>query len=1759
MTNQQQQSLQDRQSEQDRKDRRQQDRLSRQQAERLLEAGAVLAPGAVRDAGRPDSAVDVLTARTYQHPALDGRQVVRLVPGALGPAEDLALDFLGLLPVAQAVEVGQVRQEALGFPAWALVHDPANGHHALALVKEMERLARLAKSKPGHAKDGFDELAVRLGRAVPHFLPTFCEQAGRIFLELGNQTYAGMFFGKAREAERVHRLTVDEERLRAVFLEFALGGALTVKALRQYVKELAGRLDAGTAWARFCQLCAERSAAGMAPYAGIVEDARSLIKAAGLDRAEAERELLAELIGSAAVNRAPATFWQSWRGPLVELARAEASVRARLLEILPTPPGTQNNTAAEDAWVELLVEAGADRILTEYQLSDTERLLTSTGADPAARWLQRWAAHLGRGWRGQVHSGPTLDLAARMAPRLRAEGEPVDLLGDPRRRQGLDLNLLDLLLAEGVPVADPPAEFSLNLRGWLQYGGQGRRDLVAVAADARFRPILKAATAGSWQAGWESVEGDGKPVLTELFREWADDRAEELLAARGLAGARGLLSLLSALRPAVMAANPRAAERIASLDVPALLARTLRAGILDELAWPALEDGLRRLGVEEGESPGVLPGQVRPGGAVLLQEAWPALILYRDGKVVVVGPQQVLMEHELRIPDLYDKGYGPRLRYVDGELLVIWWHDGAQRAYWSGRPAEVFTLTGEVVTGRYWRDTSIGTASVPLPGGGRATGDRALHAGDTVLPPSRPVLADGTGYWTVRNVAGRSVTVEYDPATGATGRASLPPHAAPAAEQGGHPHAAGCSLLPMQPGLEQSPLGTDGKVLGHWLRLTDRQLTAGGTDGRTVTLRRPAGGLGVFPLGRLALPEGAQVLLLNDQGKLVLCAPGDGARDAGSGGGDGNGEGSSADYLASVEPGGHGHLHAAGTAVVPPAEYWHALRPRDERGSRLLRAVSDRQAAELFDAAWPVDEGEEAGQDRGWLIVHGVRRRNAGARATAAVPLDAVRRILPELDHPLLRAGVAGLARLATDTAVRAARYAAQPEAEPAAAAAPVPAPYQPQHGRDHELRDALDLLSVDNNGFGPGWGEHQSWHVLANLRAVAARLAAPAPAAPPAGGWAADPEPVTLHEASRSYGWISLLGRMAPVAFTAAAPLRTPQERASLSLLLAALTQGWFADRGAELRQVTLSEPLTSSAATGWRETHAKRVGEVLRHGDRTVVVIACLHHQGSRAHWLALDHDPSREFRAVADLTLVEERSLAEPPSVGPVAFDAAWFARFLALLQQYGGLPWRPESAEAFADATGIGRTRAALILAGAPMGGWQRTFLTPEQLTMLGLKSNEATEVRSWLRMRTTEDLDRLRSALLAVEPARLWSEGAAVAPAAELWLRRYGGRTVTVSDPARAAAEGASVKVIEELLNPADTAWLSRTTRQRIRQVDRHSSTYHLLTAEDPEAVPGRTQVVTAVRALRWLAYRLPYGDPLRPLLPLAHQALRDRLADPALLLDLDLGSTGSKNEPVASLLRARFGLPEQGGADADGLLACGPAIVLGDNRDHETPYLRTAGLTGPEDPLLDLLAGLTSGYAFGHELPGLRAVLGEELGRLVAEGSAAGEPAGWAQDPRRSAPAVVAEVTKAYGPAGPGAAALGATAAGLGEDAAVLYLQLLALPDPTDRNLALWTGWKPARLKQARTQLAATELVVEAKRARAGRSLFLPGGWQEAKAPGLPVEVWKAGLYPLSEAAVTLPQLPAGELFAFAWQRVQAGDVPGYEELRTINRRKARR
>ncbi|WP_370666169.1 hypothetical protein [Streptomyces sp. IBSBF 2507] len=1696
-------------------------------ASALLEAGALLPPGS---SDREDA--DILTVRTYTHAALGERSVVRLVPGTLGEAEDLALDFLGLVRDPQTPEVGQVRREALGFPAWALVNDPANGHHALALVKDVERLARQAKSRPGTAKEGFEQLGDRLGRAVPHFLPTFYEQAARIFLQFDNTTYAAAFFGKAREAERVHALAVDEQRQRAVFLEFAFAGALTVKALKQHVKDLAARLDAAEAWAQFRQLAVERCAAGMPPYASLPQDARVLIKAAGLPRVEAECDLVADLVASPAAVRAPASFWTAYRATLGVLAERRPAVRQRLLEIMPA--GLDHSVKSDEFWLDLLAECGADRLLTgEDGATAAGRDATTEAAAgvDAADWLSRWAAHRKRGATVCDSSPATLGLVARMAPGLRADGRPVDLFTG-RRHVGVDISLLDLCAARGVPLTlpAPDAEVHLGLDRWVRDSHPERRDLAAVAADPRLRPLLLRAVGAAGNERRSSRVLDhlaDHPVLSGVLREWLDHAVGELADAVGLPGAHEALNRLSAFRSVAPRVNPEAVARAAKYAAAPLLGRTLRAGILDELGWPALDEALRLLDAETRARKGHGPGTSGDRDTALtVNEAWPCLILSRGPKAVVVGPDRILLEHDLRLPADLDRWQRPQFRYTDGELLVVWWQDGKQRGYWSNRPSEVLTLTGEQIS-HWWRNDDV-APSIPLPDGGRATGGRTLHAGDTVLPASRPVIGDGTSYWRQGRQGRRHVWLEYDPATGSHSRASLPAFLRSGIGDDATLLQDRCEVLPMQPGLEQSPFGTDGAVLGRWVRAEDAAgetlTTAGTPDGRTVTLRSSRRGERITPLGALRLPGGAAPVVARTRRQIALFAPDD-CGDAG--------------VLGRVTPNERGGEFAAGTPFVPPVSCWHALRPRDERASAVLRAFTDEEAADLLrEAGQALAErqaqvsaakaADGADGDRGTepAAADGSTAAGNGPVVPSAeeVVRRAVARALPGLTDKRLLVGVAALVRSTVRVAEAVARFVTPPVEQPKPERKRTEgmfADYRPRHGDDRTLRAAADGLAR----MWGSWGGEDQWTALRQIRAVnhvlsgkpadGARLSDRTRRSALGDGWLSDEYTVPRI----GMIWPGLLGVLRPLAYRVTVPTLPAAEREALLLLFEALAEGPLGAPGDGLREIVLAEPYD-------KHRQQERAGQVLRRDGRTVVVLGCQNVDTARdrVNWLALEHDPAGVFGAVAHFTSETETRHAP-------ALPADTLTAVARLVREKGAAPWQAEAPDALAAATrgGVGPLQATVLLAGQPES------LDADALTTAGLKPRQLDAGNRMLNSLLAADRAALLGALLPDDPAELWTAGPDTGAAGRVWAGRLGA-LVRLPEDLAVTLDGLPVGSAEAMLNPARTPWLSRTTVQRPDENGR-------LVAEDPAAVPHRHTLSGAADTLASLAYALPHGHPLRAALPQGLAALRRRLADPGLLLDLDVGWT-EKGGTTAAELRKAYGLPAAGGADADGSTRIGEAIVLRPwHGDRETVLVRPAGLTGPDDAVVGLLEGLVGAWR-GSGVRALRTLLGDDLARALDAGLDPEAPAGHAQDPAVSVPTLVTEVAAAHG---------------LGEDAAALYLQLLALPDPTDRNCARWTGWRPARLKKARAELAATELVVEAKRPRAGRSLFLPCGWRDLKSPALPVETWKEGLYPVGEGFRAVPPVPVPELFTRAWERVRAQDAPAYEELTTRATRRGRR
>lgn len=181
------------------------------------------------------------------------------------------------------------------------------------------------------------------------------------------------------------------------------------------------------------------------------------------------------------------------------------------------------------------------------------------------------------------------------------------------------------------------------------------------------------------------------------------------------------------------------------------------------------------------------------------------------------------------------------------------------------------------------------------------------------------------------------------------------------------------------------------------------------------------------------------------------------------------------------------------------------------------------------------------------------------------------------------------------------------------------------------------------------------------------------------------------------------------------------------------------------------------------------------------------------------------------------------------------------------------------------------------------------------------------------------------------------------------------------------------------------------------------------------------------------------------------------------------------------------------------------------------------------------------------------AVRGLQEGYFDAVISALRQPSeidGCVFDPRVSAASVVQQVEKSLG---------------LSNAGATYFLQVLCLVDCTDRNVKLWNGWKKRDLDNARAELVASNVVVEGKRSRAGRSVFLPSVWLEASTPNLPMESWKLEYYLVrynskAESIVPWcpPTLPLPELFAQAWKRYEDGDKPAMEELNTKKYRKRR-
>ncbi|MFF1276081.1 hypothetical protein ACFVZC_22200 [Streptomyces marokkonensis] len=656
----------------------------------------------------------------------------------------------------------------------------------------------------------------------------------------------------------------------------------------------------------------------------------------------------------------------------------------------------------------------------------------------------------------------------------------------------------------------------------------------------------------------------------------------------------------------------------------------------------------------------------------------------------------------------------------------------------------------------------------------------------------------------------------------------------------------------------------------------------------------------------------------------------------------------------------------------------------------------------------------------------------------------------------------------------------------------------------DHGVMVALDGL-VDGAGHWSGKGS------LAGIERTGRYLAGTwEPAAP-------DEGPGRAGEGS----WTRFIGRIGAVALRAAVEPTRDERRRRLLALLEIWADSPFVDPRAALRTGLVR------LADGGPEAVRDERGAAVAVG------------------WAA---DGLRTFVGL-------RTGEADPPGLGVIeeATDvprggwgsAEQVRRLLDLVRERGPVPWDPGAVALLRDGTGTGRAAASFALAGMLAVGYL-PHLDDRERKIHGLKVAEAED--GFHECARARPLDRLQLAadVLPEDPAELWEPHGLRAVAeriAHAWRERYGRRTAV---PERTFG---TVIELRPFRLPAARFCAAFTDHASIRGLGSDLDTWirngehgPFLTAGGRDLVDFEDTLRAVVTHLFRVCTELPAGDPVRAGAPGLVRALRDRLNHPGLLLNA--GTLSHTVGHGVADVRDRFGSrPYTGGPDPldvasadDGLTVVVDGVV--DRRgERSRPRLFFRPAFHGDDERSRTLQAASAGFRHGSGIEAVEWLRGPACARLVERLEDTSLPPGaYETNPALSVPGVLARA---------------AGELGVDEDAAALYLQLLTLYAPSDRNIRTWNGWKPTRHQKAAAVLAERGLAVEDKRARAGRRLFLPGEWIHAQKPYQPMEAWKADLLGVGrsyngrlENPLPLPTRTLPELFAHAWNLVEEGRGP---------------
>ncbi|MCJ1676374.1 hypothetical protein MTF65_03200 [Streptomyces sp. APSN-46.1] len=1369
-------------------------------------------------------------------------------------------------------------------------------------------------------------------------------------------------------------------------------------------------------------------------------------------------------------------------GPVLTAHPPADAIAAGLVEVFP------EGVTDGGAWLRLLIGCGAAEAMA------AGRLVPEGGPH---RWvgqfvhMYQYAAQSGGGVGRQQLPGEFLDLVGRLGPRLRAEGTPVTVHTTRHHYEGFDADVLDACLAAGVAVTDPGPE--TRMRFW---GERSRRDLAALAADPVFGPRLEGTVHANLLPRWSPARrrraGSAVTLLpgNEGIAHEVAGRVGKLVdtvGGGGMAGAEEAVAELETLldRPTV-AALGGIADALAEAGAAGALRRSLAAGLPEELAWPALESVYAQFAA--GADPEEVADGALPGVAGVTA-SWPVLTVFGRDRAVAVAPDGVRGSCRLAVPD------GATMfavHYVSGSFLVSWTLTPnpyyCDTAVWADRPEETFTPdeVGGLVPFGGSLDGAYGFQFETADGGGRHGGRRVLRPGGREgIDQDELQLGDGSRIWT-NAVYGRRPWEVVDPVTGEPrGAVALPdfPGRAARTDPGVEPSEAGMTLAVEALQLAPLPAGLDGSPLG----------SRDGLVGTRVLFRTrhrdhaPDHFLVESVDGRTARFD----IDRPGQEPWGLWAPPEGAvedvvEDV---------------VLAEAQTRTGVRAYAADGVLL-----WELDGHRSPRHPRVapVRQVTASGGVALPPAFWYLLRTRDAGGSRALRAVGPetadalLAAASVGARALRA----AVARELPEVtDAVLIEAVVAVAARAARVEERRLAlhrRVTLLGEAPPVLPRRSAP---------DTELMPALFGLVSD--------GERDPWRrgpdvaLPATLNALAAdgaclagtvveevrRLAPPAPPG----------------------DWSQLVGAIDAAAWRAAVAPTPETERAALLALL---------DTWAD-------QPFARAGGRWWVGRASADLLDGLRGGG--VAVASAAVRAGGSECW----------FVAAAAEDADGDPVVAAVPRARPVRVerdDAARLRALVAAIEARGPVPVPESAAARFAELTGVRRAVARLVVAGLAgrsdrEGDRALVRKAPYRATPMTAESYDGLRARLGGAGRRA-----VLAAALPEDPTELWRPGgveAAVERMAGVWRERLGVRSAVYDEAAdtleadlglcevwaRRLAGG--YEAAADATVPAAGWELAATpygTGVEVRAV----------TPAGPE-LPYGTPVGLSCRemasALVWAWTDRPVGDPAVVGAMDVYERLSAELERPELLLALSGGRVEDSPEGLAE----RFGRPERLPVAEDhrkeeGPLAvtaydCGPLVVCAPGGES---FLRPAAVA---DPQVWRRVGEVTGLAGALERVA-PLLVGGGLERMMRRARSGAVPVGaYEADPRQSCPELVARA---------------ATELGVGADAAALYLQVATLAAPTDRNVRRWNGWSTKRHAEVRAELLGTGAVVEAKRARAGRTVFLPGEWTELKAPHLPLETVKLATYlvrPLwgnridSPFGRVLPTAPLHEMFAAAWER----------------------